>query len=151
MLKMSFQKQPSRGVLWQRFSEGDHLWRRVISIKLQSNFIEISLRHGFYPVNLLHIFRTSLYKNTSGGLLICQTYLNIVHKTWLRIIYIFLEKHLWIECNWLWFLLFLNVFQDLSCKYIRWIELYREIDQINYKVYVNFFFENIIEESLLLK
>ena len=29
----------------------------VISIKLQSNFIEIILRHGCSPANLLHIFR----------------------------------------------------------------------------------------------
>ena len=35
--------------------------------KLQSNFIEITLRHGFSPVNLLHIFRTPFSKNTSGG------------------------------------------------------------------------------------
>ena len=60
---------------------GKHPCRRVISIKLLCNSIEITLRHGFSPVNLLHIFRTSLYKNTSGGLFICQTYLNIVHKT----------------------------------------------------------------------
>ena len=53
---------------------GQHRWRSVISIKLQSNFIEITLRYGFYPVNLLHIFRTSLYKNTCGGLFICQIY-----------------------------------------------------------------------------
>ena len=35
----------------------------------QSNFIEIALRHGRSPVNLLHIFRTSSPKNTSGRLL----------------------------------------------------------------------------------
>ena len=34
------------------------------------NFIEIALRHGCSPVNLLHIFRTSFPKNTSGGLLL---------------------------------------------------------------------------------
>ena len=28
----------------------------VISIKLQSNFIEITLRHGCSPTNLLHLF-----------------------------------------------------------------------------------------------
>ena len=31
--------------------------------------IEVILRHGFSPVNLLHIFRTTFYKNNSGGLL----------------------------------------------------------------------------------
>ena len=49
---------------------GEHPCRSVISIKLQSNFIEIKLRHGCSPVNLLHIFRTSFLKNTSGGLLL---------------------------------------------------------------------------------
>ena len=38
--------------------------------KLQSNFIEITLRHGCSLANLLHIFRTFLPKNTSGGLLL---------------------------------------------------------------------------------
>ena len=40
-----------------------------VAIKLQSNFIEIILRHGCSPVNLLHIFRAPLSKNTSIGLL----------------------------------------------------------------------------------
>ena len=48
---------------------GDHQCRSVISIKLLSNFIEITLRHGFSPVNLLHIF-TSFPKNTCGRLLL---------------------------------------------------------------------------------
>ena len=37
---------------------------------LQNNFIEISLQHGCFPVNLLHIFRTPFYKNTYGRLLL---------------------------------------------------------------------------------
>ena len=37
---------------------------------LQSNFIEITLRHGCSPVNLLHIFRTPFFKTTSGWLLL---------------------------------------------------------------------------------
>ena len=49
---------------------GDHPCRSVISTKLQSNFIEITLRRGWSPVNLLHIFRTPFPKNTSGGLLL---------------------------------------------------------------------------------
>ena len=48
----------------------EHPCRSLISIKLQSNFIEITLRHGFSPVNLMHIFRTSFLKNTSGWLLL---------------------------------------------------------------------------------
>ena len=34
------------------------------------NFIEITLRHGCSPVNLLHIFRTPFFKNISGWLLL---------------------------------------------------------------------------------
>ena len=34
------------------------------------NFIEIELRHGCSPVNLLHIFRTPFPRNTSGWLLL---------------------------------------------------------------------------------
>ena len=40
----------------------------VISKKLLYNIIEITLRHGCHPANLLHIFRTPFFKNTSGGL-----------------------------------------------------------------------------------
>ena len=49
---------------------GEHPWRTAISIKLQSNFIEIALPHGCSPVNLLHIFRTPFPNSTSGGLLL---------------------------------------------------------------------------------
>ena len=45
---------------------GEHPCRSVISIKLQSSFIEIALRHGCSPVNLLHILRTPFPRNTSG-------------------------------------------------------------------------------------
>ena len=48
---------------------GEHPCRSVISVKLQSNFIEITLCHGCSPGNLLHIFRTPFSKNTSGWLL----------------------------------------------------------------------------------
>ena len=37
---------------------GEQLCKSAISIKLQSGFIEITLRHACSPVNLLHIFRT---------------------------------------------------------------------------------------------
>ena len=45
---------------------GEHPCRSVVSTKMQSNFIEITLRHGCSPVNLLHIFKTLFSKNTSG-------------------------------------------------------------------------------------
>ena len=49
---------------------GEHPLRSVISIKLQSNFIEIALRHGLSPVNLHHIFRAPFYKNIYAELLL---------------------------------------------------------------------------------
>ena len=49
---------------------GEHPWWSAISIKLISNFIEIALRHGCSPVNLLHMFRTPFLRNTYGWLLL---------------------------------------------------------------------------------
>ena len=65
------QKQLIRGVLkvCSKFT-GEHSCLSVISINLQSNFIEITLRHQCSPVNLLHVFRTPFRKNTSGCLLL---------------------------------------------------------------------------------
>ena len=42
----------------------EHTCQSVISTKLQRTDV---LRHGCSPVNLLHIFKTTFYKNTSGG------------------------------------------------------------------------------------
>ena len=70
------QKQPPTGVPRKRCSENmhqiyrKHACRSAISIKLHSNFIEIALRRGCSPVNLLRIFRTSFPKNSSGWLLL---------------------------------------------------------------------------------
>ena len=47
---------------------GEHPWRSVISIKLQSNFTEIRARHVCSPVNLLLVFWTTFSKNTSEQL-----------------------------------------------------------------------------------
>ena len=49
---------------------GEHPCRSAISIKVTMNFTETALRHECYPVNLLHIFRTTFLKNTSGRLLL---------------------------------------------------------------------------------
>ena len=49
---------------------GEYPCRSAISITLQSNFIEVALRHGCSPVNLLHIFRTTSLKNTTEWLLL---------------------------------------------------------------------------------
>ena len=71
---------------------GEHLCRSVISIKLPRNFIEITLRHGFSRVNLLHIFRIASPKNSFGGLflgyaltlffskILYQTTFNLTHE-----------------------------------------------------------------------
>ena len=49
---------------------GEHQCRSVISIKLQSNVIEIAFRYGCSPINLLHIFRIPFPRNTSASDLI---------------------------------------------------------------------------------
>ena len=49
---------------------GENPCRSATSINLQSNFIEIALRHEVSPVNWLHIFRTPFPKNISGWLLL---------------------------------------------------------------------------------
>ena len=61
------QEHPSRSVLKKRCSENmQQTCRRTPMPKC----IEIALRHGCSPVNLLHIFRTSFSKNISGRLLL---------------------------------------------------------------------------------
>ena len=65
---------------------GEHPCRSVISIKLLCNFIEITLRHGCFPVMLLHIFRTHIYKNTSEGLLLVLAFFLSQMKSHLNIV-----------------------------------------------------------------
>ena len=48
---------------------GEHPCQSAISIILRSTFIEIALRLGCSPVNLLHIFRTPFPKNIFEGIL----------------------------------------------------------------------------------
>ena len=62
------QKQPTRGFLRKSCSE--NMQQSAISIKLPSNYNEITLRHRCSPVNLLHIFRTPCPKNSSEWLLL---------------------------------------------------------------------------------
>ena len=70
-----WQKQPIRGVLRKRCPENmQQIYRgtpmlKCDSKKLQSNFIEIAVRHECSPVHLLHIFWTHFPKNTSKRLL----------------------------------------------------------------------------------
>ena len=68
------QKQPSRVLLKKKCSENMHqiYWRTPMpkcdfnNVALLCYFIEIALRHGCSPVNLLRIFKTPFLKNTSG-------------------------------------------------------------------------------------
>ena len=67
------QKQPSRGVLIKRCSENmQQSYRRTPMPKCDFNkvaiFFEITLWRGYFPVNLLHVFRTRFPKITQGNL-----------------------------------------------------------------------------------
>ena len=88
------QKQPSRGVLKKACSENmQQIYRsppmpkcHFSKVALQlywngiCNFIEMALRHGWYPANLLHIFRTSFPKNTCRRLRLNEIFsLSLTH------------------------------------------------------------------------
>ena len=73
-----------------KFTEGQPC-QSVISIKLQSKFIEITPQHEFSLVSLPHIFRTSFSWNTSGGLLL--SFLGDVF--WQQVDCQFLQKRFW--------------------------------------------------------
>ena len=49
---------------------GEHPCRSMISVKLLCNFVEITLRHGCPPINLLHLSRTPFPRNTSRWLVL---------------------------------------------------------------------------------
>ena len=70
-LEVFLEKRCSENVQpWCSIFTGEHPCRSVISIKLQSSFIELALRHVCSPVNSLHIFRTPFPKNACGWLLL---------------------------------------------------------------------------------
>ena len=59
------QKQPSRDVPKKRCSENiQQIFRRTPIPKCDFNKVAL---HGCAAANLLHVFRTPFYKNTSGG------------------------------------------------------------------------------------
>ena len=64
------QKQPFRGVLTKCAENMQQIYRRTLMPRCDFNFIKMTVRHGCSSANLLHIFRTSFPKNTSGGLLL---------------------------------------------------------------------------------
>ena len=57
-----------RGVLkiWSKFT-GEHPCQSVILMKLQSSFIEITLRHECFPVNLLNISGHPFIRTSQEG------------------------------------------------------------------------------------
>ena len=59
--------------IYSKFT-GEHPCRSAISIRLQINFIEITLRHGWSPVNLLHFFIDNMNngENVKGTMLIAS-------------------------------------------------------------------------------
>ena len=50
---------------------GEHPFRSVISVKLLCIFIEITLRHEFSPVNVLHILKTTIIITSMEGCFCC--------------------------------------------------------------------------------
>ena len=78
-LTIKIQKQSPIDVPGKRFSENmQQTYRRTFMPKCDfnrvalqlCNFIEIALRQGCSPINLLHIFRTPFLRNTSRWLLL---------------------------------------------------------------------------------
>ena len=55
---------------WILFRQSCILLKDTIRAKLLCNFIEITLRYGCFPVNLLYIFGKPFLKNTSGRILL---------------------------------------------------------------------------------
>ena len=69
--KKFLQKQPSRGAPRERCSESiQPIYGRTPMPKCDFNTfaLQLTLRYGCTPVNLVHIFRTPFPTNTSGGL-----------------------------------------------------------------------------------
>ena len=65
----------------------------TVGALVQSNFIEITPRHGYSPVNLLHIFRTPFLKYTSGRLLLAiisfkRSTINLLIRKTLSVFYV---------------------------------------------------------------
>ena len=78
LVYLKIQKQPPGGVLRRggcvlgvcsKFA-GERSCRNAISIKLQGNFVEITLLYGCSAVDSLHSFRTLFHGNSSRWLLL---------------------------------------------------------------------------------
>ena len=97
---------------------GEYPCWSVISVKLLCNFIEITLRHGCFPVNFLYISRTLFSKNTSGWLLLVIN--KITYRTTKTTL---LEK--W------WFFTNLLIYDFKNIKRYNWNKTYLVIIVIN--------------------
>ena len=67
-LQLAIQKPFRESLEYRTFLKAN--FKFIGDFKLLCNFIEIALWQGCSPVNLLHFFRTSFSKNTSGWLLL---------------------------------------------------------------------------------
>ena len=86
-----------KGVLKIRSNfTGKHPSRSVISIKLQSNFIEITIWHGCCPVDLLDIFRALYPRDTSGWLLLYLSFFHTLEKCYFGVFlkFFFIAKNI---------------------------------------------------------
>ena len=71
--------------LSMKFSEAAlHSVAMKRSENLFCNFIEITLRHGCFPVNLLHIFRTPFPEKSCRALLLKFTYFKVMVSNQIR-------------------------------------------------------------------
>ena len=68
----TYSNRSSRSEVFSNKFTGEHPRRIVISIKLLCNFIEITLRHGCSPVNLLYTVKTYFPNKTYGSLLLFE-------------------------------------------------------------------------------
>ena len=103
--------------LCSKFTE-KHRWQSATSIKLLSNLIKITLRHGCSPGNLLHLFRTPFPKNTFGRLLVIKS--NQLHEIFVPFIGKEIAENLYYKIGLYPYniLLFMNWVQSLySCPY----------------------------------
>ena len=101
---------------------GEHICRSVVWIKLQRNFIEITLWHGYSPVNSLHFFRTTFLKNNPG---------------WLLLILIFTASHLHhFSGNSVYLKLEFTVYDCSLVAKLNWKKFFFEKIYVFYKIYV---------------
>ena len=112
--------------------------RMATSVKLLCDFIEIALRHGCSPVNLLHIFITPFFKNTFEWLLLDHPILQQVYTSWTSML-----KH---TCSWRVNLLYYEHWTDKH-KYF-YVRLSNFVSRARRKQELN---QQANEESILMQ